>query len=339
MSVRIWSIGLLGVSLGLTGCKACFQQGPPADVSTPDRSKAKGKSKASKAPVPLKDTITAMVFHTDERDVIWMESRSGTIKVNAELSFWTETGFILPEGSGYRHNFSNATTYFTTVAPGAGATKLSEILTRETEPPAGYAMQVQTSGGGRQRISITSSTGQSTRLGMFKAAPSTMVWLEAKLPTPTADVVAKAQASDFQAREGGGFMHAIPAAATALTGTPLVGEELAPWKADLEAIRGPGQQIFLAERINLDGDEAEEAFLCVPAGMSNGCFVGDMVGEERRYYPVSIDYAGGAERPLFYQTDKGRYVMYSPAPEASKPAGPLWVVHADGGNYATDTFR
>lgn len=318
---------LLPVVTALYGCNACAQK-PQATPDTPTPESAA----AIPAPPPTKTTITALVFQADDKTRIWMESRSGTITVDPSVAGWVGTGFVIPEGSGHRYNLSNNTSYLTTTAP-AESTPLSTLLAQPSEPPAGYSLEVQTNAAGRQRVSVKPAVGQPSRLGMFLNTPAPVVWLEATTPASSGLVLPEMAADAFALREGGGRQNAIPASSTAVTATPLTPEALAPWKADLEQFRGPDQTIFLAEQINLDDDPEEEVLICIPAGLSNGCFVGDMVGEERRYHPVGVDYAGGEERPLFFQTEKGTYIMHSPAGQ------PLQVVRANGGHYATDAIR
>jgi hypothetical protein len=331
----------LVLSLGLAGCNACSPK-PSGDPSASgDRSKGKTKAKAKATPeVAPKDTTTVVVFPDKDpaKVLVWIESRSGSLTTTAADSYWNGDGVTLGTKGTYQRYLSNGGRY-QTLTPPAEAKSLAAMLSSETSPPPGYSIEAITSGGGRQRLTVKPPIGAARRLGMFDSIPAPIVWLEATAPASTGAATAAIPAASFAAREGGGYNNTLPEGATAVAGTPLTGEALAPYKADLEKIRGAGVTIHLAEQVNLDGDADLEAILCAPSGLARTCHVADKVGEEMRYYNLDLVYAGGDPRPLYFTTDAGPYLMFSPPLSPGGAPEPLWVVRFDGDHYTTDTLK
>jgi len=330
--MRTWSLALLTLSVGLAGCNACATKNPNG-TSAQKGHKAKSKTKAKAAiTVPPKDTVTAVFFPIENGKVLmWMESRSGTIRTAIGNAYWADNGFVLKSGDAYNHHLANGQMYATVTPPGEGSTKMSELLTRQTEPPPGYAVEALTTGSGKQRLTIKPPIGQGSRLGNFDSTPAPIVWMEAKRPEASGKAVPPLTTTGLKAREGGGFENTAPEGAAAVA--PAAELDTTKMKAELDKIREVPVELHLAQPINLDQDEEAEVFICLTGGMGNSCYVADTVGEETRYYTTRLDYQGTGDKPVFFSTTDGGYVMHSPAGQ------PLTVVRFDGVGYTTDTLR
>lgn len=333
---RFWTLGVLALSVGLAGCNACSRK-KVEDEKPVETDKGKAKAKAKAEPeIPPKDTITTLVFPDAERlgsILIWMESRNGMITAKPGESWWTDQGPVHKVQGGYVHTLVNANQYRTTTPPEDGEL-MSDVLDRATDPPPGYTLEVNSSSGGREVITVKPPIGKSHRLGRFPVTPEPMIWLEAEKPAQIGKPFQPAPTGAFVKNDdGSGYKDVIPNGSSALDAEVMAGDALAPYKADIEKMFKSGVEIVYAAEVDIDDDGATEGFFCIPGGRIEAgiCLIADDVDGELRYYTGNMNVSSKGPKPRFFSTNGASYAMLA--------GDKATVIRFDGSGYTTTTIQ
>lgn len=286
--------------------------------------------------VSTKASLLMAMVEADKKFHVWMEGRSGILRVNPTEVFWLENGGISKvQGTGQMHMEVDGHTYLTTTKPSSVTltTKIDTApknttqskITLEMTNKGRYITEIVPEGA--KAIKLSSSTDKPARSAIIQVANNGSQF-GTEIPTLSTDQLNSAKAN-----------HAIPSDAKKLEHTPASAEQVAKWTKDIQALHGASATITWSTSINLDQDEAKEGVLCAIIPKDDSCFVFDtMNGEERYYYLPNVVWAMDANKKptsslqAFQLADK-TYIGYERVLEKSSVFS---TIRFDGSGYTAD---
>ena len=286
--------------------------------------------------VSTKASLLVAMVEADNKFHIWMEGRSGILRVNPTEVFWLENGGISKiQGTGQMHMEVDGHTYLTTTKPStiALANKIDTApknttqskITLEMTNKGKYITEIVPEGA--KGIKLSSSTDKPARSAIIQVANNGSQF-GAEIPALNTDQLNSAKAN-----------HAIPSTAKKLEHVPASPEQLAKWTKDIQALHGASASIAWSTSINLDQDEAKEGVLCAIIPQDDSCFAFDTInGEDRYYYLPNVVWAVDANNKptsslqVFQLADKN-YIAYERILDKSSVFS---TIRFDGSGYTAD---
>jgi translation initiation factor 1 (eIF-1/SUI1) len=109
-------------------------------------------------------------------------------------------------------------------------------------------------------------------------------------------------------------------------------EQLRKWEADFKKLYEKSSPITYSTLINLDGDEALEAFFCTKIPSGPNCFVVDVFEKQERYYITGFNRK--ADEPIhLFSTESGTYISHQ---QKTAKVSISKVLRFDGSGYIAE---
>jgi hypothetical protein len=322
-----------------TACSSEQVKAPKDDSKAKGATVAPPEKAAAPAAVPPAPGYHAVLVEVDEKSIVWMSHRDGTIGVYPTESLWTGGGVAIAESSGFRVVDADGTTWWQPSAPALRpATNIAEAFAAGGPPPQGYTVTVDEVKSGMKRIWVETTAGRRDRLGIYATAPTKQSWLTATPLSRGGKASAELKVGAGLTLEAdGGLSNSPPPGAVAIARKAPADADLKRWLTDLAIYRTAAVKPTWSTMLDLDQDGIDEGAICVTGGAGDfSCFVVDPLGGEQRYFGLAMAFAGGADSsaPQAFRQADGVYLMRADAAADQKVAGTIG--RYDGSSFASD---
>jgi hypothetical protein len=236
-------------------------------------------------PISTQSTLAIAIVEADQKYHIWMEGRSGILRVDTNQALWLEQGGIsLGKGSGQQHLEIDGHDYFTFTKPSKVA--IDKKMTENPKNNTGLKVTLEMTGKGKYITQVVPQSGRTVKVSssIQKPVRTTILQVANKsdvygAPTPILTAAQKSSATSN---------HGVPKEATVQSPVSPSTEQSKKFTTELQAILGSGMAIGWSSMVNLDRDEAMEALICVTEPSGKRCYVWDTVNNEERYYSAGL---------------------------------------------------
>lgn len=250
--------------------------------------------------------LTLAMIEADGKFHIWMEGRSGLLRVEPANTFWLEQGGVtLRQGKGQRHLEIDGHIFFT---PGVlSKVAMGEKISSAPKNTSGYAISLEMTSKGKYITSLTSKNKRPVRIASTVQKPTrsaiyTVANSSNNMGTATPALTSTVLA-DIKTKS------TIPATGTAVAFGSASTEQVALWNKELKDIFGGVANVEWSGTVNLDGKEGNESIVCTPTKQERTCFVVTKVNEMNRYYHTDFKW-NGKDKPQAFKFDTATYVHH-----------------------------
>lgn len=258
--------------------------------------------------ISTEPNLTMAMIEADGKFHIWMEGRSGLLRLEPANTFWLEQGGVsIRQGKGQRHMEIDGHIFFT---PGSfSKTALGEKLNTAPKNTSGYAISLEMTSKGKYITSLTAKNKRPVRIASTVQKPSrsaiyTIPNVSNTMGTPTpalsSEVLTAIKTKSAPPTEGiQTFVNASP-------------EQAAAWSTELKSIFGGVANVQWSGMINLDSKEGNEAIVCTPTPQEKTCFVVVSVDGQNRYYHTDFSW-DGTNKPSAFKVGTNIYLHHKTA--------------------------
>ena len=250
--------------------------------------------------------LTLAMIEADGKFHIWMEGRSGLLRVEPANTFWLEQGGVsLRQGKGQRHLEVDGHTFFT---PGVlSKTAMGEKINSVPKNTSGYAISLEMTSKGKYITSLTSKNKRPVRIASTVQKPSrsaiyTLTNAGNTLGTAT-PVLASTLLTEIKTNS------AVPATTTVVPFGTAKPEQVSVWNTDLKAIFGGIANVEWSGTLNMDGKEGDESIICTPTKEERTCFVVTTINGTNHYYHTDFKW-NGKDKPQAFKVESATYVHH-----------------------------
>lgn len=256
--------------------------------------------------IATEPNLAMAMIEADGKFHIWMEGRSGLLRVEPANTFWLEQGGVtLRQGKGQRHLEIDGHTFFT---PGVlSKVALGEKFNSAPKNTSGYAISLEMTSKGKYITSLTSQSKRPIRIASTIQKPSRSAIYSIANSNNNMGTATPALASTVLTEIK--TNSALPATTTAIAFGTAKPEQVSAWNTEMKNIFGGTANVEWSGTINLDGKEGDENIVCTPTKEENTCFVVITIDGMNRYYHTDFKW-NGKDKPQAFTVDTGVYVYH-----------------------------
>jgi hypothetical protein len=261
----------------------------------------------TEAVISTKATLNMALIEADSKYHVWMQGRSGILRVEPANTFWyTAGGISLRQGKGQMHMEIDGHVFYT--SKNISSESLASKLNNPPKNKSGYSISLEMTSKGKYITSLVPKDKSPVRIAASVQKPSRSAILTVDNPTklwgePTPELSGSEQSSLKNTGK--------PSKTDSIFKSPtLTKDELAASNSELQTIFGGTAKVGWSAKINLDGDEDIEHVVCSPTPKKNTCFVVDKVDKIKRYYETGFKW-DGKQHPTIFKVGNNTYIHHS----------------------------
>ena len=262
---------------------------------------------STEAVISTKTTLNMALIEADSKYHVWMQGRSGILRVEPSNTFWYKAGGIsLRQGKGQMHMEIDGHVFYTSTI--ISSESLASKLNNPPKNKSGYSISLEMTSKGKYITSLVQKENSPVRIAASVQKPSRSAILTIDNPTklwgePTPELSKSEQSSLKNTGK--------PSNTDSIIKSPtLTKEELSTSNSKLRTIFGGSAKVGWSAKINLDADEYIEQVVCTPTPKKNTCFIVDEVDKIKRYYETGFKW-DGKQHPTIFKVGNNTYIHHS----------------------------